>query len=364
MKIFYNSFLSVAFALIIASASFAQNRASQAKNISSLGYAKSNPVHTLTALDTLTNHWDLIGPTAIDTPTLLFNVGSGYVAGQNGYGDKAQAQKFDPTYGVTSGGTINSILFWFGGKMVGAGTASFTATIWADNAGKPGAVLGTAPAFSITSIDTAVASLMTIGQPSTALEGDYNVTATFGTPVVIPANKIFWAGMSYTYANGDSAGLVTSSDGPSGDGPGLSGNFPDASTHTFQQLSDNSWQSYNDGTGHAGNTWADDIALALYPVVDFGTGVNEHAGIVASLSNMPNPAKDATTINYDLKEVSDVSVSVLDITGKQLFSLNQGVQHAGAHSVKINISELPDGMYFYSLRAGSSVSTQKLIIVR
>ena len=65
-----------------------------------------------------------------------------------------------------------------------------------------------------------------------------------------------------TYAAGDSVGLVTSTDGE----------FTAAVTHTFEQWNDNSWVSFNDGTTAS---WQTDVAMAIYPVVDFTVGINE-----------------------------------------------------------------------------------------
>ncbi len=317
--------------------------------------------------DTLTNHWDRMLPlaNAIDTAVVYkLPGGTGYIAGMNSDGDKAMAQKFDPSYGVSQGGTVEALLLWFGAKIMGSGSASFAATIWSDNGGKPGTALGITQ-FNISSIDTSYATQAYIGVVPTAIRGAYNVIATFPNPIAIPANKTFWAGVSFTYASGDYAGFITSRDKAQGDAPGLTGNCPEASAYTFEQRQDGTWLSFNDGTGIAGPTWAMDIAFGIFPVVQFGAvGINEPNSLVASLANMPNPAADATTIVYQIKAESDVTLSVFDVTGKELVSLNQGIQGAGAHSVKISVSELPAGMYFYTLHAGNSIAAQKLIIAR
>lgn len=346
------------FALLIVSASFAQNRVATASSFPSLENAKSNSLQTLGTIDTLTNHWDLIAPVQIDRP-VTYSAASGFVAGQNNFGDKAKAQRFDSNYGVISGGTVNSLLLWFGQKQVGAGTASFTATIWNDNAGKPGTILGTATAFSITTIDTSDAALTIIGSAS-AVAGAYNKVAIFSSPISIPSNQIFWAGVSFTYANGDSAGLVTSHDPTAGDAIGTTGDFLFANTHTFEQTSNNSWATFNDGTTNA--TWGLDIALAVYPIVDLTLGVNELNSSVAWMHNTPNPASTSTLIEYELKESADVNLSLFDITGTKVLTLVQGLQKKGMHSVKMDVSSLSSGMYFYTLILGNHQTTQKLIV--
>lgn len=320
---------------------------------------KQLPVQTMATTDTLTNHWDVIYPTPVDTPT-LYSSSKGYIAGQNNYEDMSKAQKFDPTYGVSSNGTINAILFWFGGKIQGAGTAEFTATIWGDNAGKPGVVLGKAANFTVAQIDTSAAAYKLIG-PANALKGTYNVTATFNTPINIPSNKTFWAGFTCTYAAGDSAGLITSRDGVPEDAPTLTGNFPDAESYTFEQWNDSTWHSFNDGTQ---SSWQLDIALGLYPVVDFSSGIKENLSYLISIDNYPNPASEVTTICYHLKQSCDVQISICDITGKELLHIYEGKQTTGRHNLKANLSSLSSGMYLYTLYAGDSQRTKQLIIAR
>lgn len=356
-KIYTTLFLSA-----VAIFSFAQSgRIATAKPAVIGAAAKQTPVvQPMNTDDTLTNHWDVIAPVPVDTAT-TYSSSSGFVAGQNDYGDISKMQKFDGTYGVTQGGTINGLLLWFGAKMVGAGTASFTATIWADNGGVPGAILGTAPAFTIGQIDTSVAGLKIIG-PVAAIEGAYNTIAMFSPKINIPSNMTFWAGINYTYAAGDSAGLVTSRDGNPGDAAGATGNFGAASTHTFEEWNDNSFHSFNDGTT---NTWQLDVALAVYPVVTFGnTSVNELNSSIASVQNTPNPAVSSTLINYDLKENANVTLSVVDITGAEILSAVQGEQAQGSHSVKLDVSDLSAGMYFYTIKAGDHQVTKKMTVIK
>src|ERR1039458_9665325 len=138
-------------------------------------------------------------------------------------------------------------------------SSSYTATIWSDNAGVPGTVLGSAPAIPITTLDTSFYATKHIG-PTTAVKGFYNNVATFSSPVTIPSNRKFWVGIAYSYAAGDSAGLVTSYDYKQGDAAGLTGDCKEASVYTFEQWSDNSWNSFNNGTT---SSWQLDIALGV-----------------------------------------------------------------------------------------------------
>ena len=183
---------------------------------------------TFMTADTIDDHF--IGA----TPTIYTAQGGGFVVGNNAYNDIGKMQLFDPVHGVTTGGTITNILFWFGAEQ-GNPSSTFTAKIWSDIAGKPGTVLGSV-AVTFADIDTSAAGTF----PTT--NAAYNTIATFTTPVNIPTNRKFWAGMSIDTLPGDTIGLVTST----------SGDFADAATNTFEQWNDGTYHTFNDGTN---NSW-------------------------------------------------------------------------------------------------------------
>lgn len=357
MKKIYSTIFSIA---VLGTYCFSQQRMANGTPVPvPKGISKNQTtVQPMNVVDTLTAHFNI---SAGGDPFLYSSQGGGYVAGQNGYGDLAKAQKFDATYGVTAGGTINAVLFWFGGKKQNAGTASFTPTIWDDNGGIPGTVLGTGASFTVAQIDTSPAAYSLIGSPT---EGVYNVTSALSAPVAIPVNQTFWAGFTMTYAAGDSAGLVTSTDSTAQDGIGVTGDFSDANTHTFELWDPSPWTTFNDGTIGPGPTWGLDIAMAIYPVVDLTINVNENNNHVVSLHNTPNPAVNSTTISYALKEAANASISVFDITGKQVRTYPQGIKTAGSHTLKIDVSNLNAGMYFYTLTAGKYKMTGKMNVVK
>jgi hypothetical protein len=92
-------------------------------------------------------------------------------------------------------------------------------------------------------------------------------------------------------------------------------------------------------------------------------GSNE--SIEYSLSqNYPNPFNPTTSIDYSIKSAGDVSLKVYDILGTEVASLVNENQDPGNYSVKFNASELPSGIYFYTLNSGNFISTKKLILLR
>ena len=292
------------------------------------------------------------------TASLYGSQGGGFVSGQNGYGDLSKMQLFDATYGVTGAGVITGILFYMG-WVEGNPNSFITATIWDDNAGTPGTILGTVnvPYSSMDTTGTGYTAISTAPGPDPAL---FNAVAVFSTPIAIPASLSFFAGFSFTYAAGDTVGLFTTTDPTGGDAPGVSGDFADATTHTWEEWSDNTLHSFNAGSG----TWQLDIAQGIFPTVSFGVGVQEPAaGNGLRLNqNVPNPAVNETMISYSLEKSANVTFTVADMTGKIIEIIEKGNQTSGKHQFMLNTRSISSGVYFVSMNADGTSINNRLVV--
>lgn len=78
----------------------------------------------------------------------------------------------------------------------------------------------------------------------------------------------------------------------------------------------------------------------------------------------PNPVASELTIPFELQSADEISITVFDITGKIL--QRQAAQHfmPGANQIKLNVSELPTGNYFYTLTPSDGISTSRKFVVR
>ncbi|MHC1736726.1 MAG: family 10 glycosylhydrolase [Ignavibacteriaceae bacterium] len=97
------------------------------------------------------------------------------------------------------------------------------------------------------------------------------------------------------------------------------------------------------------------------------TGVGEDAGIADNFAleqNYPNPFNPSTFIVYSLEFRGEVSLRIYDILGNEVARLVEEKQEAGRHEVSFDGSRLPSGVYFYELRAGSYVSTKKMVLLK
>jgi predicted lipoprotein with Yx(FWY)xxD motif len=80
--------------------------------------------------------------------------------------------------------------------------------------------------------------------------------------------------------------------------------------------------------------------------------------------NYPNPFNPSTTISYQLADRSKVILKVYDGLGKEMETLVNEEKAAGTYEVTWNAENLPSGVYFYKLKAGSFIQTRKMILLK
>ncbi|HQF43850.1 MAG TPA: T9SS type A sorting domain-containing protein [Ignavibacteriaceae bacterium] len=83
-----------------------------------------------------------------------------------------------------------------------------------------------------------------------------------------------------------------------------------------------------------------------------------------SLSNYPNPFNPITTINFSIKESGLVNIKVFDLLGQQIAELVNEEKEAGSYSVYFNASNLPSGVYIYSISSKNYNQTRKMLLMK
>jgi len=137
------------------------------------------------------------------------------------------------------------------------------------------------------------------------------------------------------------------------------------------------WSACNNGLPIAAvnGLVAADSAGYIYAATDSGiyrtdgpiTGVAGRVPTPSDFSleqNFPNPFNPSTVISYKLSAVSDVSLKVYDVIGREVRTLVNARQNPGIHSVKFDARKLPSGVYFYRLQAGEFTSTKKMVLAK
>ncbi len=82
------------------------------------------------------------------------------------------------------------------------------------------------------------------------------------------------------------------------------------------------------------------------------------------ISTYPNPFNSSTTITYGLPVNAVVELSLFDLSGRVVATLESGRYPAGWHRTVIDASGLATGLYFIRMEAGDFRSTRRVLLVR
>jgi hypothetical protein len=80
--------------------------------------------------------------------------------------------------------------------------------------------------------------------------------------------------------------------------------------------------------------------------------------------NYPNPFNPSTTINYSVPQSALVTLKVYNVLGKEVAELAHEFKSAGTYQATFKGSDLPSGIYFYTLHAGKFSETRKMILMK
>jgi len=77
--------------------------------------------------------------------------------------------------------------------------------------------------------------------------------------------------------------------------------------------------------------------------------------------SQPNPFRNRLNFSFTLPEAGPVSVELYSADGRHVQTLAKGDMAAGPHSVSWSIDkDIPSGVYFYKVLAGSNQSSGKI----
>ncbi len=119
------------------------------------------------------------------------------------------------------------------------------------------------------------------------------------------------------------------------------------------------WTWTYDVRGNLTSLWHYRWLISSWTPTDFPgrDGVTDSAG-------NSNPFNLNTIIKYELPRVSNVTLTVYDMLGRELSVLANDRREAGVHEVKFDGSGYSSGVYFYRLQAGNFVSTKRMLVLK
>jgi hypothetical protein len=85
--------------------------------------------------------------------------------------------------------------------------------------------------------------------------------------------------------------------------------------------------------------------------------------------NYPNPFNPITSLRYDLPEQAQVTLTIYDLTGREVTQLVNTTQEPGFKSVRWDATDMHGkpasaGVYLYQIRAGEFVQTRKMVLLK
>ncbi len=103
---------------------------------------------------------------------------------------------------------------------------------------------------------------------------------------------------------------------------------------------------------------------AMFPIGIEEAGTEVPEGMMLE-QNYPNPFNSETVISVQLSAVSDVTLRIYDVMGREVAVLVNGRMEAGRHAVRFDGSGLASGVYFYGMVVnGRGVEVRRMALLK
>lgn len=146
------------------------------------------------------------------------------------------------------------------------------------------------------------------------------------------------------------------------------GTWPvDTLSCSFRQGFDSVVVHYDRHPSSGCSDWGPIFAADNMLVIPSGVSVVPDGGspeVFTLRQNYPNPFNPSTTISYRLATRSHVTLKVLDVLGREVATLVNGVEPPGYRAVNFSASNIVSGVYYYRLQVGNFIDTKKLLLLR
>ena len=126
----------------------------------------------------------------------------------------------------------------------------------------------------------------------------------------------------------------------------------------------NTTDRYTNPTTGIPNTTAGGSNLAvdnIKVVNNILTGVEDQLQNTFSANVYPNPATNEVNISFNMQGAEMVSVSIVDVTGREVLNLNKNI-NSGSNKLRIDVSGLERGVYVMRTNIGNKLNVSKLLI--
>lgn len=80
--------------------------------------------------------------------------------------------------------------------------------------------------------------------------------------------------------------------------------------------------------------------------------------------NFPNPFNPVTDIYFSIPKSQHIRISILDMLGKEVGIIAEGLTNAGSYKADFDASGLSSGIYFYKLETNEFSEIKKMTLVK
>lgn len=94
------------------------------------------------------------------------------------------------------------------------------------------------------------------------------------------------------------------------------------------------------------------------------SGIEELPGELSIDQNFPNPFNAQTQIQYTVPQRNPIQITLINILGETVRILKEEVMDPGEYSLKLDLSDLPSGIYFYRIESINVSITRKLSFLK
>ncbi len=91
------------------------------------------------------------------------------------------------------------------------------------------------------------------------------------------------------------------------------------------------------------------------------TGLKQDINNSANFQIYPNPTLGTMNIDYTLDAAQEVLINIYNLMGKEVRHIEYSIQDGGKHHAQIDLTELPEGIYFIKFQCKETQNIQTLI---
>ena len=140
---------------------------------------------------------------------------------------------------------------------------------------------------------------------------------------------------------------------------GVDPQYADPDNRDFTVMNSDLWAAADDGQIVGATYWMPDY---VDDFSDLQTVSRNDINIERlQFGLFPNPTSTNVQVHFNLKHAGQVNINILDLTGRFVRTITNGVLAPGNHDVLADLSGLQPGLYLVQIRENGMNATRKLI---